>query len=42
MRDGVKIGAAIYAPQGEGRYPALLDASPTATKTMILPVMDMP
>jgi predicted acyl esterase len=28
MRDGVKIGAAIYAPSGSGRYPALLAASP--------------
>jgi uncharacterized protein len=28
MRDGVKIGVAIYAPSGSGKYPALLAASP--------------
>src|SRR5437868_3690150 len=27
-RDGTRIGAAIYAPEGSGKYPALLAASP--------------
>ena len=27
VRDGTQIGAAIYAPEGGGRYPALLAAS---------------
>lgn len=37
VRDGVRIGAAIYAPSGAGRYPALLAASPYRYDNNALP-----
>jgi len=37
MRDGVKIGVAIYAPSGAGKYPALLAASPYRYDNNTLP-----
>ncbi|HSU62514.1 MAG TPA: CocE/NonD family hydrolase, partial [Burkholderiales bacterium] len=36
-RDGTEIGAAIYAPEGGGRYPALLAASPYRFDNNVLP-----
>jgi len=27
VRDGTRIGAAVYAPEGSGRYPAVLAVS---------------
>src|SRR5256885_10028227 len=37
VRDGTQIGAAIYAPEGSGRYPALLAASPYRYDNNVLP-----
>ena len=37
VRDGTEIGAAIYAPEGSGRYPALLAASPYRYDNNTLP-----
>src|SRR5437899_9367773 len=37
VRDGTEIGAAIYAPEGAGRYPALLAASPYRYDNNVLP-----
>jgi len=37
VRDGTEIGAAIYAPEGSGRYPALLAASPYRYDNNALP-----
>src|SRR5258705_63169 len=37
VRDGTRIGAAIYAPQANGRYPALLAASPYRYDNNALP-----
>jgi uncharacterized protein len=37
VRDGTEIGAAIYAPEGGGRYPALLAASPYRFDNNVLP-----
>lgn len=36
-RDGVNIGAAIYAPEGAGKFPALLAASPYRYDNNVLP-----
>jgi hypothetical protein len=37
VRDGTEIGAAIYAPERAGRYPALLAASPYRYDNNVLP-----
>lgn len=37
VRDGVEIGAAVYAPEGNGRFPALLAASPYRYDNDMLP-----
>jgi uncharacterized protein len=37
VRDGTRIGAAIYAPEGSGRFPALLAASPYRYDNNALP-----
>ncbi len=37
VRDGTEIGAAIYAPEGSGRHPALLAASPYRYDNNALP-----
>lgn len=37
VRDGISIGAAIYAPEGGGRFPALLAASPYRYDNNTLP-----
>src|SRR5258707_12822197 len=37
VRDGTRIGAAIYAPEANGRYPALLAASPYRYDNNALP-----
>jgi predicted acyl esterase len=37
VRDGTRIGAAIYAPEGSGRHPALLAASPYRYDNNVLP-----
>ena len=37
VRDGTEIGVAIYAPDGAGRYPALLAASPYRYDNNTLP-----
>jgi uncharacterized protein len=37
VRDGTEIGAAIYAPDGPGRFPALLAASPYRYDNNVLP-----
>jgi putative CocE/NonD family hydrolase len=37
VRDGIEIGAAIYAPEAGGRYPALLAASPYRYDNNVLP-----
>src|SRR3954462_10103738 len=37
VRDGIRIGAAIYAPEGSGRFPALLAASPYRYDNNTLP-----
>ncbi|TMH66224.1 MAG: CocE/NonD family hydrolase, partial [Betaproteobacteria bacterium] len=37
VRDGTRIGAAIYAPEGSGRFPALLAASPYRYDNNVLP-----
>ena len=36
-RDGIQIGAAIYAPEGGGKFPALLAASPYRYDNNVLP-----
>ena len=37
VRDGTRIGVAIYAPEGSGRFPALLAASPYRYDNNALP-----
>src|SRR3954466_8338386 len=37
VRDGTEIGAAVYAPDGGARYPALLAASPYRYDNNTLP-----
>ena len=37
VRDGTRIGAAVYAPDGAGRRPALLAASPYRYDNNTLP-----
>lgn len=37
VRDGTQIGAAIYAPEGSGRYPTVLAASPYRYDNNVLP-----
>jgi len=37
VRDGTRIGAAIYAPESSGRFPALLAASPYRYDNNTLP-----
>jgi putative CocE/NonD family hydrolase len=37
VRDGTRIGAAVYAPEGSGRFPALLAASPYRYDNNALP-----
>src|SRR5256885_8272905 len=37
VRDGPRLGAAIYAPEGGGKYPALLAASPYRYDNNVLP-----
>jgi putative CocE/NonD family hydrolase len=37
VRDGTQIGVAIYAPEGNGRFPALLAASPYRYDNNTLP-----
>jgi hypothetical protein len=37
VRDGTQIGAAIYAPEGSGRFPAVLAASPYRYDNNALP-----
>jgi len=37
VRDGTTIGVAVYAPEGSGRFPALLAASPYRYDNNVLP-----
>jgi len=37
VRDGTSIGVAVYAPEGSGRHPALLAASPYRYDNNVLP-----
>ena len=37
VRDGTRIGAAVYAPEGSGRYPAVLAVSPYRYDNNALP-----
>ena len=37
VRDGTSIAAAVYAPEGGGRFPAVLAASPYRYDNNVLP-----
>ena len=42
MRDGVRLAADVYRPDGDGKFPALLSVSPYSKDVQKLPVREYP